>query len=83
MVQGTVEHVETPAPLVCFRRLLGDEALLCIFNLSAEPQELELPFEERLEPAWSHAAQLRDDGGRGQIRLGPCGVLICHMSRPA
>jgi alpha-glucosidase len=79
LVSGRLEQVETPAPVVCFRRWLGEDVLLCIFNLGMERQEIDLPLEEALEPLWTSAAQVLAGDARRRIELGPCGALIGRL----
>lgn len=39
---GSITFIETAEPIVAFWREHGDEALLCLFNLSAEQQEVDM-----------------------------------------
>ena len=40
---GALRRVDAPAPLLVFERGEGEEALLCAFNLGAEPVDWDLP----------------------------------------
>ncbi|MBK6727667.1 MAG: alpha-glucosidase [Xanthomonadales bacterium] len=40
---GNIHFLDTPEPLLAFTRNHGDQTLLCVFNLSAEPQAFALP----------------------------------------
>lgn len=37
---GALDFVEVPAPILAFERAIGDERMLCLFNLGAEDQAL-------------------------------------------
>jgi len=55
---GDLVFVKTAEPVLAFRRTMGDESLLCIFNLSAEAQDLVvagIPERTELEPVSQHA----------------------------
>jgi alpha-glucosidase len=40
---GDCQFLETPEPILAFRRGQGETALICVFNLSAETATVELP----------------------------------------
>lgn len=78
LLHGTLEYLETAEPVICFQRSSEDSALLCVFNLSMETQELAPPVAGRLDPLWSSSAQILG-GDTRRIELGSCGVLICRI----
>ena len=43
MTVGELEFLEVPDPILAFVRRDGDEAIACLFNLSAEPRFVEAP----------------------------------------
>jgi alpha-glucosidase len=38
--QGDIAFYRTAEPILAFRRTLGDQSMLCVFNLSAEPRQI-------------------------------------------
>jgi alpha-glucosidase len=43
LIQGDIEFLDAPEPLLVFERSIGDERLLVAFNLSSQPVEWTLP----------------------------------------
>jgi alpha-glucosidase len=43
LIDGDIQFLDTPEPILAFTRNTGEQTLLCVFNLSAEPQTLPLP----------------------------------------
>jgi alpha-glucosidase len=66
---GDIEFLETEGPVLAFVRRLQDEAVACVFNLSDEPQFVELPQVEggALHPLRAADADLRG----GSLGLAP------------
>jgi alpha-glucosidase len=57
---GDIRFYKTDEPVLAFRRTLGDESVLCIFNLSAETQHLDvtgLSADFGLEPISNNATR--------------------------
>ena len=66
---GEIEFLDTPDPVLAFVRRWEEEAVACIFNLSAEPRFIELPAVEggELHPLRAADADLR----AGSLGLAP------------
>jgi len=66
---GEIEFLDTEGPVLAFVRRLEDEAVACVFNLSAEPQFVDLPEVEggALHPLRAADADLRG----GSLGLAP------------
>ena len=54
LVEGEIDFLDAPEPLLVFERSLGDERLLVAFNLSAHPAEWILPVTGVLETVDGH-----------------------------
>lgn len=75
---GEIVFFKTAEPVLAFTRTEGNDALLCVFNLSAEPQELAvtgLLTGTTLEPV-SQNAGLDDT----TLTLGPSGYAFVPVS---
>jgi alpha-glucosidase len=66
---GEIEFLDAPAPVLAFVRRHAHEAVACVFNLSGEPQFVDLPQVEggALHPLRAADAELR----AGSLGLGP------------
>jgi alpha-glucosidase len=42
LATGDITFIDNPEPILAYHRTLGNEAMLCVFNLSAEPQSFPL-----------------------------------------
>ena len=76
--RGDIEVVDTAAPLLAFRRRLGDEAILCVFNLGGEAAAFRAPGGENLEPlneSGFEAASLAS-----VFAISPLSALFCKVS---
>ena len=69
MTLGEIEFLDVAAPALAFVRRHGEEAVACVFNLSAEPQFVDLPQVEggALHPIRAADADLRG----GSLGLAP------------
>jgi alpha-glucosidase len=63
---GELEFLETEAPVLAFVRRHGDEAIACVFNLSAEPAVL-------ADPLFA-GAEVLPVGGYAELRAGSLGL---------
>jgi alpha-glucosidase len=70
---GDIVFHKTAEPILAFRRTLGDAAMLCVFNLSAEPQAVAVSglAEAALEAVSRHATL-----GRQTLQLGANGYAF-------
>ena len=74
--EGDITFLKTAEPILAFRRTLGEQSLLCVFNLSAEPRELAVTGlgNAEAEPISQNAAL----GGKA-IKLGPNGYVFISL----
>jgi alpha-glucosidase len=74
--EGDITFLKTAEPILAFRRTLGEQSLLCVFNLSAEPRELAVTGlgNAEAEPISQNAAL----GGKA-IKLGPNGYVFIAL----
>ena len=77
LAKGTIEFIETPMPLLGFRRAHGDETLFCLFNMGEEPASMEWPG-DRLEPLEGHGfiSDIRDN----RISLPAWGAFFARLA---
>ncbi|QCU74015.1 alpha-glucosidase [Pseudoalteromonas distincta] len=43
LLEGDIEFIETPEPMLAFYRTLGKQRMLCMFNLSAKQTSIDMP----------------------------------------
>jgi alpha-glucosidase len=43
LLEGDIEFIETPEPVLAFYRTLGPQKMLCIFNLSSQQTSIDMP----------------------------------------
>ncbi|WMS92203.1 alpha-glucosidase family protein [Pseudoalteromonas sp. HL-AS1] len=43
LLEGDIEFIETPEPVLAFYRTLGKQRMLCMFNLSAKQTSIDMP----------------------------------------
>lgn len=65
---GATVFLEVAAPVLAFRRVLGDRAITCVYNLSPQPVALPLPA-----PGTATGPGEGCDWAEGALRLGPAG----------
>ncbi|TQS72824.1 DUF3459 domain-containing protein [Rhodobacteraceae bacterium] len=65
---GESMFLDTPDPVLAFRRSLNGRSITCVFNLGAAPQSVVAPLGTMIGPSLN--AELRD----GTLRLGPNGA---------
>jgi alpha-glucosidase len=75
--KGRTRFLQTPAPILAFRRETTEEVILCLFNLSADPQEVAL----------DHAAHLAGPSlgttlAKDRARLGPNAAAFLRVESP-
>ncbi|UXN70559.1 alpha-glucosidase family protein [Devosia neptuniae] len=73
---GDIDFLKTPEPILAFRRTGPDATMLCVFNLSAEPQQLTLTGANAAPEAISQHAGLDN----GALTLGPNGYAFIAVS---
>ena len=69
LLEGDIEFIETPEPVLAFYRTLGKQRMLCMFNLSAKQTSIDMPtsiVKEYTELS-HHSAKL----GQGTTTLEP------------
>ena len=57
---GDIEFIDTPEPILAFYRKADEQTLLCVFNLAAEPQQV------NLTTAQAEPCQLKHQSGELQ-----------------
>ena len=75
--KGRTRFLQTPAPILAFRRETTEEVILCLFNLSADPQEVALDHAAHLAGP-SLATTLAKD----RARLGPNAAAFLRVESP-
>ncbi|KAA1155463.1 alpha-glucosidase [Pseudoalteromonas sp. FUC4] len=43
LLEGDIEFIETPEPVLAFHRTLGEQKMLCMFNLSSQQTAINMP----------------------------------------
>jgi alpha-glucosidase len=71
LVSGAIVPLDLPEPVLGFERVLGDQRILCLFNLSDETVRTRLPDAAPLD---GHGFATRMDGG--ELVLEPHGVFF-------
>ena len=66
---GRTRFLDTPPPVLAFWRETPDERLLCLFNLSPDPRQTEVP-----KAATQFGPALACSVAKGQVQLGPSGA---------
>ena len=81
LITGDMDFLGEGEPVLAFRRTLGDDALLCLFNLSGGEQALELsglPEGAAIEPIGQNAAL-----SGTALTLGPSGFAFIRIDPAA
>ena len=63
LLEGDIEFIETPEPVLAFYRILGAQKMLCLFNLSSQQTAINMPtsiVKEYIELS-HHSAKLSQD----------------------
>jgi len=79
LVSGSTRLLSLPTPLFALVRETSQQRLLCLFNLSAEPQQLDLRDYVPLYPVHGLGFTESDDP---QLSLEPWGVLLADLAVP-
>ena len=79
LVEGEIEFLDAPEPLLVFERSLGDERLLVAFNLSAHPAEWILPVTGVLETVDGHGL-LSGDVADGKLSVPAHGIYYAKFA---
>nr|WP_246018374.1 alpha-glucosidase family protein [Pelagibacterium montanilacus] len=78
LVKGDLTLIEnTPEPVLAFTRTLGEETLVCVYNMSAEPMTFELETLGGVADAGAPGSDARVDGNT--LSFGPFGAYIGTM----
>lgn len=74
---GEIDFVHTDAPLIAFTRRHGDDAVICVFNLSADPQVFAHPSLARADllPIRTGEADLRGES----VGLSPHAAVFLRL----
>jgi len=63
LLEGDIEFIETPEPVLAFYRTLGPQKMLCIFNLSSQQTSIDMPTSivKEYNELSHHSAKLSQD----------------------
>lgn len=63
LLEGDIEFIETPEPVLAFYRTLGPHKMLCIFNLSSQQTSIDMPTSivKEYNELSHHSAKLSQD----------------------
>jgi alpha-glucosidase len=76
-VAGDLDFLEADDPLLAFVRRDGDEAIACVFNLSAEPRVFADPALEAAELLWLRTGEADLRGG--SVGLSPHAAVFLRL----
>ncbi len=76
LIEGAIELVPAPEPVFAFERRLGDERLLCLFNLSNRPRGFTAAGPWQPVDGHGFASTVEAQGGAAQVGLPPFGVAF-------
>ncbi|MBH0041307.1 alpha-glucosidase family protein [Pseudoalteromonas sp. SWXJZ10B] len=63
LLEGDIEFIETPEPVLAFYRTLGPQKMLCIFNLNSQQTSIDMPTSivKEYNELSHHSAKLSQD----------------------
>ena len=63
LLEGDIEFIETPEPVLAFYRTLGPQKMLCMFNLSSQQTSIDMPTSivKEYNELSHHSAKLSQD----------------------
>ncbi|MCL2919115.1 alpha-glucosidase family protein [Shewanella litorisediminis] len=76
LVGGEIKFIDVKEPVLAFERVNSDEKVLCLFNLSDEPQVVNIPGGEPWVLLDGHGLEGGSLDGAGTVRLAPHGALL-------